>query len=348
MTHSTPGSRLLPSKPTVYVPNADGFVESHLVSTLLARGFPVRASLGTRGTRDAAARVMAAAGSRHPVEYVPPGSHLASEWKRALGSSEYAVQVSPRVARALPNPQELTQEEHCEMEALRQAARSKGIKCVDIAPTELPDQGVQAIQGSPGATGKFTSIRDLMAPIDAAAHLRLRIPCPMGPLLDAGIPGSMEVLKRLLDGRVRRIPRLGYEIVDIRDVMNWLVDQLGEADLVQGDLTLRGTFLWMADLAETLRRRFPQFAHEIPDTHASDAYVLSNALFNPEARRLIGSLGKCPAPETQVRNEGGNAFRTRHVGKTLIDAARSLILLNRGIAQNFIAPPSGHAGGWES
>lgn len=344
MTHSAPGSSHFPGKPTVYVSNADGFVESHLISILLKRGFPVRASLGARGTGDAAARVMASPGPRQPVEYAPRGSHLASEWKRALGSSEYVVQVSPCVARALPNSQELTQEERCEMEALRQAARSKGARCVDIEPAQLPNRRTQAMQKPPGSTGTFTSTRDLMAPIDAAAHLRLRIPCPMSPLLGPGIPGSMQVLKRLLDGGVRRIPRLGYEIIDIRDVLGWLVDQLDEADLAQGDLTLRGTFIWMADLAETLRRRFPQFAHEIPHAHASDAYVLRNALFNPEARRLIGSLGRRSLPEVQVRDEGNRAFRTRHVGKTLIDAARSVILLNRGITQDFTAPPSVHMG----
>jgi dihydroflavonol-4-reductase len=329
MTQPTPDAGKHLGKPIVFVANAQGFIESHLVSALLRAGFAVRASCETRGRAQVDERIRAHAGSTEHLTLVSPGLHPASEWKRALGDSRYAIQSQWAVSRALPGPALLAPEEQLAMEALRQASRSKSVQCIDIAPS---GRTIRAQHDSDHATGghhRSRPVRDLMSPVLAAPHLRLHVPCPMGPVLHAQVPGSMQVIKRLLDGGVRRVTRLGYEVIDVRGVTSWMVDRLASAQLVPGTATLEGTFIWMAQIATLLRRRFPQFAQQFPRQQASDFYVLRHALFNAEARQILGALGRGPRPAAPGQQQTHAHGQVADVSQTLIDAARSIIFHGR-------------------
>ncbi|WDS35314.1 hypothetical protein [Pseudoxanthomonas sp.] len=329
MTHATGKAPVSTAKPCVFVAEAGGFLQSQVISLLLERGFAVRASLADmRGERRLRAQ-LAPNGTSARLELVPGGTHLASEWKHAIDGSEYVIQVATNVARAMPSSGKLSADEVGTTQALWQAARSKRAKCIAVhgmAPQRLRPARQTADVAN---VAPFDPTRDLLGPTAARPQLNISVPSLMGPLLNARVPGSMVVIERLLNGTVSRIPRLGYEIADVRDAASWLIDHGMAFPQPGASIDLPGTFVWMHEIAQILRRRFPQLSAAFPVRTASDFYVLTRAITNAQARRILPSLHKRPPALPEIGHVDGGAVTEwgRYSAKqTLIDAARSMLV----------------------
>jgi nucleoside-diphosphate-sugar epimerase len=142
-----------------------------------------------------------------------------------------------------------------------------------------------------------------------------------GPILARENLGSVKIIQNLLAGRGPGLPRLGFWIVDVRDLAKLHVRALTAPNAAGQRFLAAGDFMWMEDIAKTIRdtlklripvRRLPTF-------------VVRMALpFMPAFKPLAPLLGKkFPLTTEKARRELG--FTPRPAAETVIDCARSLL-----------------------
>jgi len=101
----------------------------------------------------------------------------------------------------------------------------------------------------------------------------------LGPALESDYGSSLTMLYKLLKGKFPLVPKLGFEIVDVRDVavLHRLAYVSPEAS---GRRFLCSSgFRWMKEMAVFLRERFPDYrkklsGREMPDFLVKNFFIL--------------------------------------------------------------------------
>ena len=124
--------------------------------------------------------------------------------------------------------------------------------------------------------------RDLLATIHPSFVL--------GPLLGRDPGLSSQIVGRLLDGRVPLMPRLSFDIVDVRDVAALHLAAMERAAAGGQRLLASAGPILLADLADALRAAFPDFAHRLPRLPAPDWAIRLAALLDTDVRASLRGL----------------------------------------------------------
>ncbi|MDB5442563.1 MAG: Nucleoside-diphosphate-sugar epimerase, partial [Phenylobacterium sp.] len=69
----------------------------------------------------------------------------------------------------------------------------------------------------------------------------------LGPVLGADYSESVQVVERLLSGRVPGVPRLGFNIVDVRDVADLHIRAMTAPEAAGQRFIAAGAYAWMGD-----------------------------------------------------------------------------------------------------
>lgn len=85
-----------------------------------------------------------------------------------------------------------------------------------------------------------------------------------GPIRDAENLGSAQIIQGLLRGRPGVLPRLGFWIVDVRDLADLHVRALTAAGAAGQRFIAAGEFMWMEDIAKTLRAQLGEAGARYP------------------------------------------------------------------------------------
>lgn len=152
----------------------------------------------------------------------------------------------------------------------------------------------------------------------------------LGPLLSQTFSTSIQLVQRLLDGSMPGTPRLGFAVVDVRDLADLHIRALETPGLDGERFIAAGPFLWMKDVAAILRDGLGPQARKVPKRSIPDVAVRLFALFDSTIRQITGELGRTRAVDS------GHAlarlgWQTRDVRTTILDTAHSLI--ERGIVK---------------
>ena len=159
------------------------------------------------------------------------------------------------------------------------------------------------------------------------AEDRLAVVAPgaiVGPVLGADRSFSLQLVERLLNGSMPGLPRLGFSLVDVRDVAVLEVDAMIAPEAGGQRLIAVGPFLWMADVAQILRERLGPDGAKVPSRKLPDVLVRLAARFDASLRPSVADLGKrvTYSIENSRRRAG---FSPRPVEETVVDCARSLL-----------------------
>jgi nucleoside-diphosphate-sugar epimerase len=168
---------------------------------------------------------------------------------------------------------------------------------------------------------------DFMKSYRGATTLATVLPgAVFGPLLTTDSPGSTEVIRRLLQGRVPANPRFGLQIVDVRDLVDLHIRAM-TAPHAAGERFLGvGEFMWMSEIAQTLRSQLGAAASKVPTRTMPDFLFRMFALFDPSLRAMIPRLGKMHR-HTAAKAQRLLGWQLRPVATTLRDCAESLIAM---------------------
>jgi dihydroflavonol-4-reductase len=152
-----------------------------------------------------------------------------------------------------------------------------------------------------------------------------------GPILTTDTIGSVGIISRMVAGSMPGVPRIGLEIVDVRDLADIHLRAM-TSDAAAGERFLAtGEFMWMRDMAGTLRAELGPDGARIATRQLPDFAVRLAARFtDPSLRGITPSLGRRNRHSTEkARRVLG--WQPRPAAETVVDCARSL--LEHGVVQ---------------
>jgi dihydroflavonol-4-reductase len=146
----------------------------------------------------------------------------------------------------------------------------------------------------------------------------------IGPVLSKENLGSVQLVKRLLEGRPGRVPRIGLWVVDVRDLADLHIRAMVSREAKRERFLAVGDFMWMEDIAKTLRAQLGDQARKVPTQRLPDYVFRIMALFFPIMRSFTADLGRKNATSSaKARRVLGFSSRSRTT--TIIDCAKSLL-----------------------
>ena len=330
----------------VLVSGGSGFIGGWCVISLLQRGYTVRTTI-----RDLAheATVRAAIGS-----VVDPGDRLTvfpanlthdDGWDAAADGADYLLHVASPLG--VPEPRDaqelIVPARDGALRALKAAVKG-GVKRVVMTssvaatsphsedPDGTSDETIWTNPADPGA-GAYTKSKviaeraawEFIATSGGSMTLATVNPAlVLGPVISGDFSDSVQIIQRLLSGKVPGLPRLGFNIVDVRDVADLHILAMTTPEAAGERFIAAGEFAWMADLAALLRARLGPEAAKVPTAKAPDFVLRLAALFDRDLRSVTPGLGR-RREFTSTKAERVLNWRPRSMEETVLDCARSLI-----------------------
>jgi nucleoside-diphosphate-sugar epimerase len=329
---------------TVLVTGGSGFLGSWCVIDLLERGYRVRTTV-----RDLAREpeVRAAVGSQ-----VDPGDRLTvlaadllddAGWEGAIEGCEYVLHVASPFPPVQPkDPDELiVPAREGTLRVLRAAldagaervvvtssvaAVRGGVKSAPAPLTEADWTDPDNLELEPDTRSKTIAERAAWELVGERGETeKLAVVNPgaiLGPVLSEDRSYSLELIERLLKG-IPGAPRIGFSIVDVRDVADLQIKAMTAPAAAGERFIAVARFQWMAEVAAVLRERLGPAAAKVPKRTVPDLVVRAMGIFDPSVRSVAGQLGQ-KVEMSSAKAEDLLGWSPRPVEETIVDCARSL------------------------
>jgi nucleoside-diphosphate-sugar epimerase len=128
------------------------------------------------------------------------------------------------------------------------------------------------------------------------AGLELAVVNPVGvfgPVLGPDYATSILLVQRMMDGALPGLPRMCFGVVDVRDVADLhLRAMTNPAAKGERFLAVAGDFMWIVEIAKTLKERLGDAAKRVPTRQLPNWLVKLAALKDPAVKQIIPELGK--------------------------------------------------------
>jgi dihydroflavonol-4-reductase len=333
---------------TVLVTGGSGFLGGWCLVELLRRGYRVRATVRDLA-REAEVRARVAreveAGNR--LSFLAANLESDEGWEQAVQGCAYVLHVASPFPPAQPkDPDELIVPAREGTLRVLEAALDAGVERVVVTSSVAAVRGGVKEASAPLTEASWTdgddprlepytrsktiaerSAWELVEQHDARDRLAVVNPgAILGPVLGAEDSFSLQMVQRLLGG-VPGTPRIGYGIVDVRDVADLQIRAM-TAPEAGGERFIAVTgFRWMGEVAAVLRERLGSAAPKVPKRSLPDFAVRAMGIFDPSIRSVARQLGqRVELSSEKARSALG--WSPRPVEETIVDCARSL--LDRG------------------
>ena len=115
----------------------------------------------------------------------------------------------------------------------------------------------------------------------------------LGPLLSQDSGTSVEVVVKLMKGEYPGVPRLGFSMVDVRDVaiLHW--DAFEKNISIGKRYPAVSSTIWFRELAQMILDIRPDFSSKLKARQLPDWFVRIFALFDKPTRMILPELGFC-------------------------------------------------------
>jgi dihydroflavonol-4-reductase len=313
----------------VLVTGASGFIAGHCVSELASHGYTVRGTV--REPRKAAHLAGIA-------ELVHADLESDDGWKDAVAGCDYVLHVASPFPISDPADENDLIRPAVEgtLRVLRASTACGTVKRVVLTSSVTAIRGDSAGDRTlteddwtdPGASHdayqKSKTLAERAAWEFAAADGRLELAVinpglVFGPVQHAAVSTSLEPVRRLLARDVPGLPRLGWAVVDVRDLA--VAHRLAmEAQGAAGQRYIcAGPHLWMSDMAAILATRY-----RVPTRRVPYWLLWAAARFDSDIRSVLDDVGK---RETVSADKAKREldWTMRPIGETLLDTAASLV-----------------------
>jgi nucleoside-diphosphate-sugar epimerase len=300
---------------TVLVTGGSGFIGSHCIVQLLAAGHRVRTSVRSRG-REGVVRAMLQQGGAEPGERLPfveADLERDAGWPQAVAGCDYVLHVASPFPPDLPKHEDelIVPAREGALRVLR-AARDAGVRRVVLTssfaavgyghppqPAPFDETSWTDLDGAgvlPYIKSKTLAERaawDFIAREGGALELAVVNPVGVfGPVLGPDYSTSILLVQRLMDGAMPGCPQLCFGVVDVRDVADLHLRAMTDpAAAGERFLAVAGDFLWIREIATTLRERLGASARQVPTRQLPNWLVRLAALRDPAIRQILPELG---------------------------------------------------------
>jgi len=331
---------------TVLVTGGSGFIGGWCIVELLKRGYAVRATVRSASKATAVRSVIASV--------VDPGDRLTSAvadltkdegWDAAVAGCDYVLHVaSPLGGDAPSDPNVLiAPARDGTLRILRAATRARVKRVVvtsSVAASCPPVESADSVNDETVWTDpnerKLHAYRqskvlaeqaawDFMAQNVGTTTLTTVLPgAVFGPVLTTDNLGSVQVIDRLLSGRLPGNPRLGFNVVDVRDVADMHIRAMTAPEAAGQRFIAAGDFMWMSDISNTLRAKLGARAKKVPTRALPDFVLRLASIFDRPLRLVTPNLGR-KHTFTSAKAQRLLDWTPRPAATTLIDCADSLV-----------------------
>ena len=333
-------------KGTVLVTGGSGFIGGWCVIGLLQQGYAVRTTVRSLD-KEAAVRAALATVVDPKDQLSFYAADLTSDagWDAAAEGCDYVLHVASPLGIAEPkDPNVLIVPAREGAKRAINAAIKAGVKRVvqtsSVAATSkgvgTPDSVSDETVWTDLSTGKesaYTQSKtiaeraawELIAAAGGKTTLATVNPAlVLGPALSKDYSGSMQAVERLLAGRVPGLPRMGFNIVDVRDVADLHIRAMTSPEAAGQRFIAAGHFAWMAQIAEILRAQLGKDAAKVPTRKVPDFVLGLAGIFDKEIAGVVPMLSR-RHDYSSAKAQAMLGWTPRPLAETVVDAGRSLV-----------------------
>lgn len=330
---------------TVLVTGGSGFIAGWCIVGLLNAGYRVRTTIRSWAKADAVRVAVAAGGAlTEALEFAVVDLTQDAGWDDAVRDCVYVLHVASPLPMA-GNTDLATLVGPARDGTLRvlAAAIKADVKrvvvtssCAAATPrdvrgdsvsdemtwSDLSDPNLDAYRKS--KTIAERAAWDWAAQHDATDRLTTILPAGVfGPILSREAMSSVTIIDGLLKGRPSVMPRIGFNVVDVRDVADLHIRAMTAPEAAGQRFIASGERMWMSDVAAVLQKTSGIDASRVPSRRMPDWTARLLALFLPQVRAVAPMIGR------RHSFSGDKALRVlgvalRPTRDTLADCARSL------------------------
>jgi len=335
----------------VLVTGDTGFIAGHVIHQLLEAGHEVRGTARSVSRKATLNKVLSDyVGMPVDIEIVAADLTSDAGWDEAVAGMDYVQHVaSPFLAVMPKDPDELIRPARDGALRVLKASKAAGVKRVvmtssmaaiaygwgDARPNPLTEEhwsNPDNLEDNTAYTRSKTIAEraawDYMAGEGAGMELSVINPSAvLGPAMSADVSTSLQIITQLMTGKAPASPRVGFCVVDVRDVADAHVKAMTVPEAAGERFLASGRFMWMSEVADVLRDEFPDYRKKLPKGELPDWLLKALTLINPPLKAVVPELGR----ERHCSNEKARrvlGWTPRTEEDAIIESARSLIDLD--------------------
>jgi nucleoside-diphosphate-sugar epimerase len=300
----------------VLVTGGSGFIGAHCILQLLGAGYRVRTTVRNL-TRESDVRAMLKVGGAEPrnaLSFVAADLMSDAGWPQAVAGCDFVLHVASPLPLKLPKHEDelIVPAREGTLRVLR-AARDAKVKRVVLTSSfaavgygqKNPNQtSTEKNWTDPSGSDVSAYVKsktlaeraawDFIAREGGALELSAVNPVGVfGPVLDADYSTSIQIVSRLMDGKIPACPRLTFGVVDVRDVADLhLRAMTNPAAKGERFLAVAGDFMTILQIAQVLKARMGDAARRVPTRELPDWVLRILATFDSSLGQIIPELGK--------------------------------------------------------
>jgi nucleoside-diphosphate-sugar epimerase len=330
---------------TVLVTGGNGYVAGWCIVELLKRGYAAHTTIRSLLKEPTVRNSIAAAADTGNLTFFAADLTKDDGWEAAMAGCDYALHVaSPLGINNSRNPNDLIiPARDGTLRVLRAAvaARVKRVVMTSAAnaasPSSYSEDGVTdetlwtdsddptLLPYRRSKTLAEKAAWEFMKTVECDTTLTTILPgAVFGPILSRDSLTSVQVIGKMLRGEMPGLPRIGLEVIDVRDLADVHIRAMTAPAAAGERFLATGQLMWLSDVAKALRESLGADANKVPTRAIPDFIVRLMAIFKPELREITISLGRKNRHTTR-KAEILLDWKPRPAYETVIDCAKSLI-----------------------
>lgn len=285
MDHATVNNRM------VLVTGGSGFVGLWTIATLLQRGYAVRAIIrDSRNGQEVREAIETHTENGHRLSIVSGDLISDERWKAALRDCDSVIHLACVATGTKVHPQEVVRtEQTMTCNVVASALHANVRRVVIISPLEAMARAGDQAPATNVEADWWTNL--IFRRVDGHIRAKLRAERTAwelmnqrswsattltsvlpGAVIGAGLSlklgcdyrGSTEMIGRMMRGSLSRIPRIGFHLVDVRDLADVLVRAM-ESDHAAGQrFVATSGYLWASEIASIMRDNLGRLSRNVP------------------------------------------------------------------------------------
>jgi dihydroflavonol-4-reductase len=337
-----------PKDTLVLITGASGYIGGHCVVELLRRGYRVRGTVRGAAKRSTVERLADhIPGSAARLEIVEADLSSDEGWPEAVRGCTYIQHVASPFPSTEPDDERdiVGPAVDGTKRVLAAAASTGGIKRIVLTSSVAavaygrPDDSghlyTESDWSNPDRCNAYQKSKtlaeraawDFIATVPAERRFELAVINPgfvIGPMLDADVQTSAEVVKRLMRRELPGCPELGFAVVDVRDIA--IAHRLAmETPAAAGKRFIcAGEHYWVRDLAEVLATEFGPYGYRVPTRKLPYWLLWIAARFDRELKLVLDYIGRKELVSHELASEI-LGWTPRPLRESLADMGHSMI-----------------------